>query len=618
MGDVSFFKHNEHSLIKQYIRYAVVTVVIILVTTLWVSYVSYNSFKEETNALIKKESQKLIFAIEEELIFIEHILRFIGNKILLLHNKSRENIFKEIRPHKKTFKDEAFSWHVIYYISPEGYLNVNSLDPDKEPIYMPDKRAWIAKAKERPWRLQFSKPGIGLLSGDYLIPSGIGIYDKAKSFFAGYIGVGISVGKLTSELVSFINDDICFIVYDDDKNILLSSEPTIKESSVNKEILPSSVPKANNFHNSSDIIKLKQPLYINEFSFEYFIYSDRFGFFVLVGKNETKYYKQLRHEIAPTLGVYGLFGILFTSLLLILGYQIVKPILELGRIADDISKGKKAEPVTYNAREVNLLSKQLKNISLIHQRLRYQKNRLSIMNGKLSNTNEFIKSNMSFLSHELINPITSIIGFSNLLKNKAQSIGDPQVIDFVNMLNKAAIHQHKQLNFFLKLFKFQKSKRKPEEKPINLKEIIDWNLSMISHHIINKDIKTSVEINKNLILLGDEIMIGQLAQNLASNGAKYNKIGGSLKITAKVNKKGEIELSFIDSGIGIEKKELKNIFKIFNRSKIKDKKIIGYGIGLAYAKQCVDLHDGKIKVLSKPLEGANFKVIFPKNRTVAY
>jgi signal transduction histidine kinase len=238
------------------------------------------------------------------------------------------------------------------------------------------------------------------------------------------------------------------------------------------------------------------------------------------------------------------------------------------------------------------------------------------MNEKLANANEFIKSNVSFLSHELINPISSILGFAGILKQKSSTIKDVDLVNSIDMLNKAAQHQNMQLKFFLKLFKFQESKKKIEEKPINLRQLIEWNLSMIAHHIKNKNVKIVTKIPDNLKLLGDEIMVGQLIQNLSSNGAKYNKFGGTLEIIASVNLSGEIEISFTDTGIGIEKKELKHIFQMFKRASNTKDKVIGYGIGLAYAKQCTNAHGAKITVSSKILEGSTFKVIFPKERTI--
>jgi signal transduction histidine kinase len=335
----------------------------------------------------------------------------------------------------------------------------------------------------------------------------------------------------------------------------------------------------------------------------------------LIGQNQEQYRSAIRQAIAPLLIAYGLLAALFIGFLSTLGTQVIKPILELGKAADNISRGKKISIVGYSTKEFNILSKQLSIISKINRSLKYKQHRLAFMNEKLANANEFIKSNVAFLNHELINPVSSILGFSGILHKKLNTINDPEIKDSIDMIYKAAQHQNTQLKFFLKLFKFQEAKRKIEEKSINLKQLVLWNLSMIIHHIKTKNIKVITNIPEDLTLLGDEIMLGQLIQNLASNAAKYNKFNGQLEITACINKAGGIEISFIDSGIGIEKKELKNIFKMFSRaSNIKDK-VIGYGIGLTYAKQCIDLHNAKIEVSSKILEGSIFKVIFPKERT---
>ncbi len=141
-----------------------------------------------------------------------------------------------------------------------------------------------------------------------------------------------------------------------------------------------------------------------------------------------------------------------------------------------------------------------------------------------------------------------------------------------------------------------------------LKEVIEWNVSMIMHHIKNKDIRVIIDIKPGLKMQGDEIMIGQIIQNLTANAAKYNNPGGEIRI--KAYPEGEkVIITFSDSGIGIDKKDIKKIFKKFTRLVSKDKnKQIGYGLGLTYAQKCAKAHGGKITVESKLGVGSTFKV----------
>lgn len=611
------FNNNKRSLAKQYVLYAIISSAVVVITTAWVSYMTHKAFVEKNDFFLKKEAHELQFILDEKLILLEHLLQFIGTKIRFNYDGTAMSILREIRPHNNNFKDDSFAWGSFEFIDADGELIASSIHTEKNLLVSEKQRPWLTKAKTRYWYINFSNPTIDLLDGSYIIPAGISLYDKIANTIVGYLAVGIDIEKLTSHFISFIEDEVEFIFYNDDKQIISSSDPEIiYDNAIPIDSLPlSPIHNKEAFSEAITIIRLPKPLYIKSTLFSYYVHSKRFPFSILIGQNQEQYYSAIQQAILPQLITYVLLAFLIVTLLSILGQQVIKPIIELGKAADNISRGKKISLSGYNNKEFNILSKQLGIISKINRSLKYKQYRLAFMNEKLGNANEFIKSNVAFLNHELINPISSILGFANILHKKASTINDTEVKDSIDMIYKAAQHQNTQLKFFLKLFKFQESKRKIEEKPINLKQLVLWNLSMIIHHIKNKNIKVITNIPEDLALLGDEIMLGQLIQNLASNAAKYNKFNGQLEITASVNKTGGIEISFIDSGIGIEKKELKNIFKMFSRSaNIKDK-VIGYGIGLTYAKQCIDLHNAKIEVSSKILEGSTFKVIFPKART---
>ena len=243
--------------------------------------------------------------------------------------------------------------------------------------------------------------------------------------------------------------------------------------------------------------------------------------------------------------------------------------------------------------------------------MRKKRNQLAKANEKLSYANEFIRNNMSFLSHELTNPTSSIIGFAKLLKQRVLKLSDKDLYEPVDMLYKTALYQGKQLNFFLKLFQFQEAKRPPERKEINLKELIEWNVSMIRHYAKKKNVKINIQVELGLKMVGDEIMLGQLVQNLASNGAKYNKEGGKLTIKAFYSNRDKVIIEFIDTGIGIAKRNINKIFKKFIR--ISPKEAVGYGVGLACAKEYIDAHKGIVEIDSKLGHGSIFRLTFPRH-----
>lgn len=614
MWSLELFRTKQHSLAKQYLYFTIAVITLIILIILWISFSTYHSYKIDKNYFLEKEGQKLVSEVDEKFTYIEHFLKFIGTKVNNSPSKDDETITSIIKHHTDNFRDDIFSWHAIYFTRKDGLLIADSVN-GSVPIrkITKEKRSWIESAKKEPWKLKLAKPDIGVISKDYVISSAIGIHDNIHDKFIGYISAGVSIEKLTSRLLQIMGDEISFVILDQDMNFIATSEPIITEKNF---MVSDTIAKEISLLANSPNSKLSKPFEVHNYIFSHFYSSPKYPLYIFVGQNKHYYFQELKEELLPRIVLYISLGIIFTSILLFLGYQVIKPIIELGRAADNISKGKKPNIPNYSARELTVLSEQLTNIDEINRNLRRKQNQLSEMNSELANANEFIKSNMSFLSHELTNPISTIMGFAKILRGKLEKFKDEETKQFVELIHKASIHQNKQLTFFLKLFQFQEAHKTVEEKEIDLKELIEWNISMINHHLKEKSIAVKITVSKNLGMFGDEIMIGQLVQNLAANAAKYNKVDGVINIRAYVGKKtGKLNLEIEDTGIGIAKEDLDRIFKKFTRIKNKESsKSLGYGIGLAYAKECAIAHEGVIRVKSTLTKGTTFRVTFPKHR----
>lgn len=608
---------SKMSLSIQYMFFACMIGIITIVGLAFVSYETYEEYDHGFSAEISKQAQKLQVVLDDKIAFIEHFLQFIGSKIVESPDKSPLAIASLLKHYKSNLSDDVLGWNIVDYISTDGYLIADSKNGVKAPKYVANKREWIQDAKKKPWDLHFSKPALGLVTGDYIVPAGIGIYDDMDDTFYGYVTLGISIDKLLSNLLKIVNDDLAFVILDNKFRFLAASDPFLPNDIISQALSVNAIDFGNTTYEATlEIDLLTKPIRVNEYVFNSYVHLKHYPFWFLIGYDTKVYYKKLWNNLFPKLAMSIVLGVLCAGILIYLSYQVVKPIIMLGRAAEKISTNYVKTLPEFKALELNALADQLRNISQIHRNLHLKQAKLTKANHELITANEFIKSNMSFLSHELINPTSSIVEFSKLLLSRVPDKSNSEIREFLEIMNRISLHLYKQLNFFLRQFKFQSSRKSVEDTVINLRELIDWNISMLQHHIKDKQIKIHVDVSTDFKMLGDEIIIGQLIQNLLSNAVKYNKSDGKLEVKAKVTKKGETKIQFIDSGVGIAKKELQHIFKLFGRAKKTNDAVVGYGIGLAYAKQCVDAHGGSITVSSKFGEGSMFTVTFPKNRTI--
>ena len=127
---------------------------------------------------------------------------------------------------------------------------------------------------------------------------------------------------------------------------------------------------------------------------------------------------------------------------------------------------------------------------------------------------------------------------------------------------------------------------------------------------MEKNIEIEFQVpKKDIVIDGDEQRLEQVWTNIVSNAIKYTNDGGLITISMKKTSK-EVEVSIEDTGIGMSKEVVSHIFERFYRED-KARNVEGNGLGLAIVKSIVDLHNGKIDILSQVDVGTVFIVKLP-------
>ena len=201
--------------------------------------------------------------------------------------------------------------------------------------------------------------------------------------------------------------------------------------------------------------------------------------------------------------------------------------------------------------------------------------------------NRFIKDT----THELNTPISAI-----LMSVESDNLNEKQ-LERVRLSAKRVSEIYKDLSYLF----LEKSDKKQKIEKINLKNIIEEQLQYFE--LLAKKKKVDLVLNLSEVeyeILEDDFI--RIFNNLLSNALKYNISNGFVKIIL-TNKKLLIE----DSGIGIEKKELDNIFKRYYRATSQNG---GFGIGLNIVKEICDKYNIQIKVKSRLEKGSSFTLEF--------
>lgn len=216
---------------------------------------------------------------------------------------------------------------------------------------------------------------------------------------------------------------------------------------------------------------------------------------------------------------------------------------------------------------------------------------------------EFIQN----AGHELKTPLTTIIGYEGMIVNDILSEKD-ELAEANQIILKEAKRMKSVIDDMLTLAELEsKETEKGNVEDINAKKEIESIIDSFKYLAMEKNISISTNL-KEVTLHIDSMDFDRLCRNLISNGIKYNKQGGDLKITLNTS-----NLIVEDTGLGIAEKDINRIFERFYMvDKSHSRQLGGTGLGLAIVKHILIKYNFTIKVESQLGIGSKFIVSFNK------
>ncbi|MEK7431942.1 MAG: PAS domain S-box protein [Cyanobacteriota bacterium] len=214
------------------------------------------------------------------------------------------------------------------------------------------------------------------------------------------------------------------------------------------------------------------------------------------------------------------------------------------------------------------------------------------------------------ISHEIKTPLTSIIGFSDLLQRT--KLDDKQK-KFVEMLNSSGIFLLKIINDILDFSKIEASKLELFIEKINLLDFINSFIDIVKFNALKKELELIINISPSVLsyIWTDSVRLKQVILNLLDNAIKYTDVGEiELKIeiiNTDLNNITNFLFSIRDTGIGIKAKNHEIIFSPFSQEDSSTtKRFGGTGLGLSISKEILFLMKSNLKLKSIEGDGSCF------------
>lgn len=264
----------------------------------------------------------------------------------------------------------------------------------------------------------------------------------------------------------------------------------------------------------------------------------------------------------------------------------------------------------------------------LNQRIRFQNyirpvRKLTIkINSLIDRFQEIVKKNniseesrkkmISNVSHDLRTPLTSILGYMELILND-NTLNEDKKNQYLKIVYDKGFYLYNMLEEFFQVSKLDSNDTKLEIKKINISEIIRQNIVSFFYEFKKLNIQPKINMMPHdIYALYDEKALNRILSNLINNALKYGTQRALIGIDLIENTKN-ISITIWDNGAGIPKEDLDFVFdRLYTAEKSRKLNLKSSGLGLTIVKKLVESLGGTISVSSIPFEKTAFTFTLPK------
>jgi len=217
----------------------------------------------------------------------------------------------------------------------------------------------------------------------------------------------------------------------------------------------------------------------------------------------------------------------------------------------------------------------------------------------------------SIISHDIKNPLSAIIGFSELIESKIEKKDLVKALEFSKVIHHSSTNLHRLLLNLMEWTKMQSGKLAVMPEWIDVNALINESMDISNTSLLQKQIALETKLGPELIIFADKNMITTIIRNLYANAIKFTNKGGCISIESKIENL-QFSFSVADTGMGMEANVIDRIMNskesIATNGTEGEK---GTGFGLILCKEFIQLHKGKLLVTSEINKGTVFTCYIP-------
>jgi signal transduction histidine kinase len=220
------------------------------------------------------------------------------------------------------------------------------------------------------------------------------------------------------------------------------------------------------------------------------------------------------------------------------------------------------------------------------------------------------------VSYQLRTPLNTIMGFAEILSNQYFGMLNERQLEYSQTIMEAGKRLLLLVNDVLDLATIEAGRMELDRQPIPVADLLNASKQMTSEWARQQALDIVIDCPSDIgTFTVDEQRMRQVMFNLISNAIKYTPADGRITLQAR-RQDGWIVLSVCDTGIGIPEADHERVFGKFERANGQARQS-GAGLGLSLVKNFIELHGGRIEIVSDPEQGTRINCYVPVNPPVA-
>ncbi|MBJ7995681.1 sensor histidine kinase [Bacillus mycoides] len=387
-----------------------------------------------------------------------------------------------------------------------------------------------------------------------------------------------------SELIA--NSDIAIIITDNNSKIISTSEPVTKEMQKQLTCKTETIPEGGLIveknWKKSKFISTVSPLEIQGFQGKLYMLL------------KTSFLENMLLKLMNQFLIISVLTIILTTIsVFVFSRVITEPLIKMKRATEKMSKLNK--PIQLGIKRNDELGGLAKTIEDLSSELTYMK----------KERNEFLAS----VAHELLTPLTYMKGYAKVAKR--DSLTKEEREEYLQIIEDETDSVTDLVQDLFMLVQLEQHQFVIKKQKVILKPFLERMVEKTKTTLTNKQMQLHVHCKDDLEVCIDERRMEQVMLNLLHNAYQHSLENTSITIRV-LTSANTFTISIQDEGEGIPKEDIPHIFDRFYRvDKSRTRATGGKGIGLAVAKEIVELHNGSIEVTSELEVGTEFIIELP-------